>query len=257
LQQVIDEFESLLICHKDVYKTHIENKTEFEVLKRTSSVIFIKSNNLKNIIDNFKNSNFIIKKYLDKFNLVIHTNENSNNQIVYDKFFEFIAPIYEKLIDIKRNENNINNLLSLLLKTINYNKQMKIIDFGCGSGLSHSLSMNINVKLIGLDRCPLMRKISKEKGMDVWGYADLIKQPFNSINAYISSYVFHLFQESNSLKLLWKKLMYNGTIIANFHKNQGIDIFISTLKNLGGEIAIIDNFENKYNHGKYLIFKKE
>lgn len=245
----------MLLCNKEIYKLLSGKIPEIRKVHETSGVIFLQYDYLEKVFKYLEKEKVTIKKYLDNFYLILNS-DNTSNQIIYDKFFEYIAPDYESLIDVKRNEDNIRNLLNMLKEKIIDGINVKIVDFGCGTGLSHAFEQEMKVSLIGVDKCPVMRKLSAEKGLLVYGRGDLAKEKDESIDGAISSYVLHLLQEPNSLKLLWSKLKINGLIVANFHKEQNIDYILSIIVELNGQVIHFDPLEDKFEHGKYLGFKK-
>jgi len=75
--------------------------------------------------------------------------------------FDLCADEYERLVDVKRNVSNIHNLLRVaLLAWQGSADPVRILDFGCGTGLSlvalHSFEYTSvrRIELTGMDRSP-------------------------------------------------------------------------------------------------------
>ena len=123
-------------------------------------------------------------------------------------------------------------------------------------GNSYNIAKKLQIKIFGFDTCPNMRSNSLEKGMVVWKKENLQQQPEFSIDAVISSYVFHFLIDDTNLKLLYKILKTNGIIVANFHKNKNRDFIDKTLKIIGFKMIQSPIIESKEGHGTYVIYRK-
>jgi SAM-dependent methyltransferase len=200
---------------------------------------------------------FSLNRYLDKFYIWTPAEDLEHRQKVLDKFFQIIAEQYELLIDVGRNLENINNLLGFLSDMLDPINGSIIVDYGCGTGLSVGLASNLNIKLIGVDRCPKMRQISASKGMTVWSIGELARQLPNSLDGAFASYVFHLLPHTKGLELLWSRLRPGGIIAANFHKNQGVELVETCIRNLRGSIINLPNPAESERHGSYVAYKKQ
>ena len=107
--------------------------------------------------------------------LLIDTFNKISVKKLYEEFFDYISHDYENLIDLKRNQENICNLLKIIQKYYNNDIQLVILDYGCGTGISYNIAKKLQIKIFGFDTCPNMRSNSLEKGMVVWK-----KEIFNS-----------------------------------------------------------------------------
>lgn len=201
--------------------------------------------------------NYHIQRYLDRFYLLVPEKDLIQRQELLDRFFEIVADEYESLIDVQRNMENIRNLIGYLEKYLCYPiEDNLIIDYGCGVGLSFELLSERNLKIIGVDPSPSMRRIAIKRGMTVWSIGDLACQPKNYISGAFASYVFHLMPHTGGLRLLWSRLVTGGVIVANFHKNNGIELVKSCIQELQGliyEIKVPHSYER---HGTYAVFIK-
>ena len=194
-------------------------------------------------------------KLMDRF-FICRQVDSAKRQRLLESFFDVIAPIYEQLVDIQRNYENIQNLMEAAKSYINVSKCCTVIDFGCGIGLSHDVMAQYEMMIVGLDPCPGMRGLAKRRGMRVWGPAELARQPMESIDAAFASYVFHLLPDSGLLRLLWNRLKVGGVITANFHKQEGLVVFETTMNELGGVRMKAVPLRDDTHHGAYRVFAK-
>jgi SAM-dependent methyltransferase len=200
---------------------------------------------------------FSLNRYLDKFYIWTSENDLEYRQKVLDKFFQIIAEHYESLIDVGRNLENINNLLRFLKDLLGPVDNPTVIDYGCGTGLSVGPASSLNIKLIGVDRCPKMRQIAASKGMSVLSMGELARRSPNSLDGAFASYVFHLLPHTRGLRLLWSRLKPGGIITANFHKNQGLTLVETCIRELQGSVINLPASPNSERHGLYVAYQKQ
>ena len=197
-----------------------------------------------------------LHRYLDRFYLLVPANDGGRRQKLLDEFFSFIARDYESLIDRDRNIDNIRNLLKFVNPYVPVPGEATIIDYGCGTGLSYIVAKEFRLNLIGLDRCPAMRAIASHRGMKVWNPGDLARQPSNSIDASLASYVFHLLPNTKELELLWARIKPGGILVANFHKDVGEDLVAHCLEPKGCSTVKLLPPHGSERHGSYFAFLK-
>lgn len=201
--------------------------------------------------------NIILRRYLDKFHLLTRTDDTESRQKVIDTFFGLIAREYESLIDVQRNIDNIRTLLQFIKELADLPEGSTIVDYGCGTGLSIQLALEFNITLIGVDSCPTMRQIARSRGMITLSIGELARKPNNSLNGAIASYVFHLLSQPHGLRLLWSRLKPKGVIVANFHKNQGIEMVNSYIEELKGSVQLLKSPNGFERHGTYIAYLKK
>jgi predicted TPR repeat methyltransferase len=145
-----------------------------------------------------------------------------------DAFFTRIADDYEGLVDAERNISNLVNLLREIIRRSGAGgRPLRILDFGCGTGLSkvaltHIADSTTNINLLGFDRCARMREIATRRGLQVLpvvACADLDKlreaEPFDGA---VASYVFHFGVDDVCFNALHGVLRRGGTLAGNYHK---------------------------------------
>jgi ubiquinone/menaquinone biosynthesis C-methylase UbiE len=197
--------------------------------------------------------------YLDRFILVSPRDDIKRKQIIMDSFFALIAKQYEELIDVERNKENIRYLLTYL-NIIPFKSDSIVLDFGCGTGISAEVWRDmgqLNGRLIGLDRCSKMRQIATGRGMEVWGPHEMVRLHPGTIDRVFASYVFHLISNVHSIRLLWSRLKPGGVIVANFHKNQGIQMVSEHLEIEAQIINPVPGLPENSCHGAYVAYKKK
>jgi len=197
-----------------------------------------------------------LQTYLDKFTIVRDSRLPSLDQAVVDALFDEIAFTYESIIDVKRNMENIDLLFETIAKAIGPLTGATILDLGCGTGLSVQSRFNRGINLIGIDRSPKMRDIALLKGMRVAGIKDFENQCV-TLDGIFASYVFHLMSDTSILCPLWKCLKPGGVMIANFHKNRGVESINEIIVKLNGSIIELDQPDGSERHGAYVEYHKQ
>ncbi len=192
-------------------------------------------------------------RYLDHFHVVTPVRNSERRQEIYNEFFKMIAEQYESLIDVDRNTRNIRNLALILDMAMNP-LAGRVVDFGCGTGLSAAVLAGYGLELVGVDPCSTMRMIASRRGMQTWSVGELARQPSRSVDAAFASYVFHLLPHAGSLRLLWSRLRPGGYLAANFHKGRGVDLVEAAVHVKGSSVLPPNGTDDC--HGSYYAFRK-
>jgi trans-aconitate methyltransferase len=143
-----------------------------------------------------------------------------------------------------------------LLDTTSPIKDKIIADYGCGVGLSLELESEFQIRLVGFDYSARMRKIASERGMRVLSQKDLSCQPEGVFDGAFASYVFQLYPRPCELTDFWRLLKPGAALVANFHKNQGIDFVNDSLKLLRCSIRVLPTTTGAEPHGAYIAYVK-
>lgn len=127
-----------------------------------------------------------------------------------------IAPVYELLIDVERNRQNISQLLEIIESTqAAVAGTLHVLDFGCGTGLSLSGSKRgracSKVSLVGLDDAPRMRKLAGARGLLLVERGAQIR-----CHGILASYVLHGGINREDLSWLMQILVPGGVFVANW-----------------------------------------
>lgn len=199
-------------------------------------------------------SEFHLDRYLDRFYLWSKRGNVARRQKLLDFFFDAAAIDYKMLVDPDRNRENIRHLLQDLEDVSGPLGNRRVIDFGCGVGLSKPACDQVGLSVIGFDRCPQMRQQAAANGIEVWGPRDLAATAKGTIDAAFSSYVFHLLPDLGSTTLLWSRLAIGGALAANFHKGRGLDRLMQVLVAHGAEVRVPRERSSSYAHGISRLF---
>jgi precorrin-6B methylase 2 len=194
-------------------------------------------------------------QYLDRFMIQLDGSEPCRGSLYV--LFDLIAESYESIIDVRRNLENIRNMLLRLSTSLeSLTDRSLIVDFGCGTGLSYEVAMSFGVQIVGIDTCPMMRRIASRKGMRVLSDESLHQTPRITADAVIASYIFHLVHDHEVLYALWQCINPRGKIVANFHKSVGINAVTEFVTSVGGSSEIIMSAASEFDHGPLIEFSK-
>ena len=143
-----------------------------------------------------------------------------------DAFFTHIADDYDGLVYAERNISNLVNLLREIGKRSGPGP-LRILDFGCGTGLSSVAVKRIDdittsISMFGFDRCARMREIARRRGLQVFPAVTCVDlqnsgeaQLFDGV---VASYVFHFGIDDVCFSALHRILRSGGTLAGNYHK---------------------------------------
>lgn len=257
MTQVSKLGKNLLIClKKDASKLdNLQMELGSPLLKKSLAIWSIPPSAI-GLLDKAEIRNELrVIRYLDHFYLLVPVSPIYCRQL-YIHFFEFIGEGYEAVIDLNRNKENIENLMGLLRHYIGPLKGARVIDYGCGTGLSLNIAQHHKINIVGFDPSPNMRCIAARRGMVVWNDVEIAQQSHNSIDGAFSSYVFHFLSKDEALQSLFKILKPQGVLIVNFHKNRNRDQIDQYLIKLGFKVSIPPNFTAHECHGSYVAYIK-
>lgn len=132
----------------------------------------------------------------------------------------FNAACYDILFDVARSlKKNFKNCL----------------DFGCGPAtiLESSIASYVP-EVVGWDFSGRMRQLARNRGLSVLREVDFLAGA-RQFDLVLSAYVFHYGTVSvDVLQRIAQHLEVGGLFVANFHKDLGLDGFLSTLSGVGG-----------------------
>lgn len=226
-------------------------------LYENSIAIWLLLNPIIELLNNINiDQKYKIIRYLDIFYILVPIENSALRKELFIQFFNLLGESYDRIIDINRNKENIKNLFNIVKFYLPSFQNSTILDYGCGTGLSLEIAKNYHINIIGFDTCPIMLNLARERGMKIWNGKDILKQPLNTIDASISSYVFHLLPEDENLNMLFKLLKSGSVLVANFHKDFGLEQANKYLVHLGFKKAPLPNITLSKRHGTYGIFIK-
>lgn len=159
------------------------------------------------------------RRLLDRFHLPAVP-----DSVLSVALFDLCADAYERIVDVSRNVSNIHNLLGVALATLKVKgNPLKVLDFGCGTGLSvvavQSFVSNSPsyIQLTGTDRSQHMLQLAARRGLPVVAVEELRAIRGREFDAVIASYVIHLGLSRDDCNLVAKMLAPGGVFVANYH----------------------------------------
>lgn len=195
-----------------------------------------------------------LPRIMDHFYLWTPRTRPAARQLLLDALFELTAVDFDHIIHSEQNWENIQNLLAAISQFFGKLQGLKILDFGCGSGVSAAIAINQQFSLIGYDRCAAMRSIATKQGLRVLTPEEFAASPDASIDAIFASYVFHLGPSPDDLSHVWDLLRPGGIVVANFHKDHRVAEVTNCFSSLGGNSRTIHCEHSFFRHGSYRLY---
>ena len=201
--------------------------------------------NISNLQINFLNFIRVFENFYVLSNEGIH-----DKAIVYDA----ISKHYHDIIDIEKNLDANKTLCNILTKNTEIKK---IVDFGCGTGLSFNYCQQNKIDVLGVDKSNHMLSEARKNGFINTCHISQFsnKKYINQFDGAIASYVFHILQDYNDLKTLCNNLKPNAYIVANFFKNENIQFINKYFEKNDWTINIV-KMNNEFDHGKIYVYRK-
>jgi SAM-dependent methyltransferase len=145
--------------------------------------------------------------------------------------FDLCANAYDRIVDVKRNVSNIHNLLRVALAAGPRSADLiKVLDFGCGTGLSFVALQSFEsksagrIQVTGMDRSPHMLQIAARRGLPILAAADWTHLLPATFDAVIASYVIHLGLSQDDCRTIAKQLRAGGVFVANYHHGDATSV---------------------------------
>lgn len=196
-----------------------------------------------------------ITRYLDQYYLVLSTTDHGLRQETIDRFFSFLAPQYEQTVDLQRNEENIDLLLTIAEVLVGRLDRSVLLDFGCGPGVSVGPARARGANVLGFDTSTAMLRAAQARGMRTISAERLLSSEVPRFDGVIASYVLHLAPAEVWIRAAWGHVRLGGIFTGNFHKDKGIESFVKALDGSGANVELI-TLPNGERHGKYAICTK-
>jgi SAM-dependent methyltransferase len=141
--------------------------------------------------------------------------------------FELSARFYRRLVDTERNTRTIRYLLETAIRLAPGRSPIRILDFGCGPGLSLHAAGSLakrRIDLIGVDASPAMVRYAQRTGLRALALGEWRSIPPQSFEAIIGSYVLHCGLEPGELEILTRQLVPGGVFVANgYHADKYLE----------------------------------
>jgi ubiquinone/menaquinone biosynthesis C-methylase UbiE len=150
-------------------------------------------------------------------------------------FFEAIALEYETLVSGTRNVNCARKLINFAVEAQKPRVPQRVLDFGCGTGLSTKALEEVVPRVVGYDGSAAMRELTKATGSIVIDSLDQCSS--GSIDLVVACYVMHFGIHESDANELSRILQPQGAIVANFHKKIALDSVTNRLERVGFSIG--------------------
>lgn len=155
------------------------------------------------------------ERLLDRHWIVHLRSDAASRRGAERSFFDTIADHYESEVDGSRNRSN----LRVLLRSVDVGPGQRVLDFGCGPGLSVRAADEL--ALVGCDVSSEMRRHASVRGLATVGPEELpgLEGTFDAV---VASYVLHLAVPAEDWLAAARCVRRGGRIAANFHKGNGL-----------------------------------
>lgn len=168
-------------------------------------------------------------RYMDKIYIPSPPSELNDGDV--SSLSEMRIKLNGDVIDYDYTES----VIAFLIKKAKINNNSKIIDFGCGSGISADVLSSIKIipkLVIGLDLCQFAVSTAKtnyshkkiNNSVYLFGNNSIIPEDDNSIDAIISSFVMHFNIYKSQVDELYRVLKKGAMFVYNdyvYHKYNG------------------------------------
>jgi Methyltransferase domain len=168
-----------------------------------------------NLPQRIEGTDFVYTRVLDRFFLPF-----SPDPIVSTALFDLIADIYDRVTTEETNRVVALHLLRAVVLPIS--SRLRILDFGCGTGIALTAAAEINspaqIELIGTDASPTMVGAAARRGMCTVSLQEWKKIPAKTFDGAIASFVLHYGLQDKELELIAKHLRPRARFAANYFK---------------------------------------
>ena len=193
-----------------------------------------------------------ILHYLDHF-LLILPDSVKEQQVFWERFYSFYSTEYLHMIDIEHNLSCMRYFRELLDECSNLPPNFKILDYGCGPGLS--LDVFGYEHLVGYDNSPKMLEQAKARGLNVLSKKEFDSMSPCSVDGIIACYVLHMAIPENDIIKLAGLMKVGGVLVANYYKDLGLERVSLMLQKLGFSAQKVNDQERRF--GSVYIYRKQ
>jgi SAM-dependent methyltransferase len=192
-------------------------------------------------------------RYLDRFFLPVLSDSRGAQELI-QRFFRAIAKSYDTLVHRRQNRANIRFMLSEVGRFMPKSHRGRVLDFGCGTGLSFSVARQLGFDIVGLDVSPEMRRSARAQGMTVLTPRQLVLRRPGAYGAIVASYVFHVLTNTDDVLMAWSKMTAGGVLLGNCHKGTNRRTIETAIRRQGGAPVVLAHPPD--GHGPYVAFRK-
>ena len=166
------------------------------------------------------------------------------------RFYDFIAPDFERLADRMRNVENIRYLFSELELRCGPLRGRLVLDLGSGTGLSVDVALERDIEILGVETSSAMASVAGSRGMHVVAPAGLSALP--QAAGAISSYVLHFGIPPETLRAVLGHLAPSGVLLGNVHHGTNLQRLAEATSAAGGQLSTWTPPGRYQRHGIYV-----
>jgi len=192
-----------------------------------------------------------ILHYLNHFWLLL-PDSVQEQQIFWSQFYSLYSTNYLDLIDSDHNLACMRYFKTLLAENAPLPPDFKLLDYGCGPGLS--VQVFEKQHLVGYDNNPTMLAEAAKQGLEVIYKEDFDNIQSCSFDGGFACYVLHMAIPETDIINLARAVKINGVLVANYYKDLGMERVTSLLEKLGFEGQKVDVQERRF--GSVYIYRK-
>lgn len=181
--------------------------------------------------------------YMDCFWLVLPT-DYFQQAVLWRDFYQCFGAYYEDLIDDNCNIECIRMLVSHINIQIGPNQSKKILDFGCGSGLSTKVTAQGSI--VGYEPVEEMRKQARQRGLEMLTREEIKNMPDPVFDAVFSSYVFHMAVLDEDIEMVLGRMKKGSVWVANFYKDINLEHINAVFRRYGCKLRRLEIQEERY-----------
>lgn len=203
-------------------------------------------------------ANIIIKRhpnilhYLNRFWILLPSALNEQ-MTLWQEFYKLYSHMYNQLINSQHNILCLSYFKQLLEKNFFPIEKYRILDFGCGAGLSTAVFDC--ERLIGYDNNEVMLNKSQKRGLITINTSQFRNLPSECFDGCFACYVLHLAISTNDINQLIRLIKVNGIIVANFYKGMHEVRINKIIQKNGLVIEQIDTREGRF--GSIYVYRKK
>ncbi|MGA3056961.1 MAG: methyltransferase domain-containing protein [Candidatus Limnocylindrales bacterium] len=186
----------------------------------------------------------------DRYLLMMPADSVDVRSELLKRFYDFIAPEFERLADRSRNLENISYLLAELEIRCGPLSGLPILDLGSGTGLSLDLARALGIDVVGVEISAGMAQIASSRGMPVLTPGNLGALP--EAAGAIASYVLHFGIPPETLRAVLTRLAPSGLLLGNVHHGTNLDKLTRATATAGGQIVTWTPKAPLSRHGLYV-----